>query len=351
MSYSKSLSSANLQQLGWKPFFQQQLTLDEWDIAVPARVIEVQRSVLTVQAEQQRVALPVSPDTCELTVGDWVLLDKEQQFLRSLERLSLFSRKAAGSKVERQLIAANVDTVFIVSSLNDDFNLSRIERFLALAKEAQVEPVIVLTKADLCANPQDFTSQLHSLDPMLMIEAVNALEPSSTDVLQSWLGTGKTIAFLGSSGVGKSTLVNTLQGEATQATGSIREDDSKGRHTTTSRSLSLLPSGGLLLDTPGMRELKLADCEQGVEQTFAEISALSEQCRFADCQHNGEPGCAVIAALESGEIDQRRLNNYRKLLREQALNSATLAEKRASDKALGRFYKDVQTQSRSHKGR
>lgn len=337
-----------LKLLGWKPFFQQQLTLDDYENTLFARVIAHHRSGYVVVSEQGETHLPIHPSLPSMTVGDWVVLDGQQQFSRLLERRSLFSRKAAGSKVAEQLIAANVDTVFIVCSLNHDFNLSRIERYLALINEADVEPVIVLTKADLCDDVDELKAQVQKLDPLLMVESVNGLDESDVAKLMSWCGEGQTVAFIGSSGVGKSTLVNTLLGEQEQATGGIREDDSKGRHTTTSRSIHLLPSGGILMDTPGMREIQLADCEAGVSETFADVEALAENCRFSDCQHQTEPGCAVQAAIEDGTLEMRRFTNYLKLLREQAHNGATLAEQRAQSKQFGKMVRSIVGEKRKH---
>ncbi|WP_039977957.1 ribosome small subunit-dependent GTPase A [Vibrio jasicida] len=330
-----------LKLLGWKPFFQQQLTLDDYEDTLFARVIAHHRSGYVVVSEQGETHLPIQASLPSMTVGDWVILNHQQQFSRLLERRSLFSRKAAGSKVAEQLIAANVDTVFIVCSVNHDFNLSRIERYLTLVNEADVEPVIVLTKADLCDDVDELKTQVQRLDPLLMVESVNGLDESSVSKLMSWCGEGQTVAFIGSSGVGKSTLVNTLLGEQEQETGGIREDDSKGRHTTTSRSIHLLPSGGILMDTPGMREIQLTDCEAGVSETFSDIEALAEQCRFGDCQHETEPGCAVQAAIEDGMLEMRRFTNYQKLLREQAHNGATLAKKRAQSKQFGKMVRNV----------
>lgn len=248
-----------------------------------------------------------------------------------------------------QYISANIDTVFIVVSLNNDFNLSRIERYLALTNEAQVEAVIVLTKKDLCDDYEHKVRQVQSLDPMLMIEAVNSLDQDSTQVLSPWCKNSKTVPLMGSSGVGKSTLVNSLLGEASQATGDIREDDSKGRHTTTSRSLHLLESGGLLLDTPGMREQQLADCAEGVSETFSDVEELAMHCRFSDCHHESEPGCKIRAAIESGELSERRFTNYQKLLRKQARNGASLAEQRANNKQLSKMDRNAQSESRNIK--
>ena len=345
----KDSNSYTLSQLGWRPFFQQQLSLEDWDYP-RVRVVAQYRNRLQLWGEAGEQGLDLHPDMPAITVGDWLLLTPEGQFHQRLERQSLFRRKAAGSKVAEQLIAANVDTLFIVTSLNDDFNLSRIERYLSLANEAQTEPVVILSKADLCEDSDRLREQVQALDPLLMVEAINGLNPDEAHKLSPWCGEGKTLALVGSSGVGKSTLVNTLLGNTVQQTGSIREDDSKGRHTTTGRSLHLMPEGGLLLDTPGMRELQLADCSEGVNTTFADINALAEQCRFGDCQHNNEPGCAVQAAIVRGTLESRRLYSFQKLLREQAINSATLAQKRAKDKCFGKMVKAHMADKVSRKG-
>ncbi|WCE31741.1 ribosome small subunit-dependent GTPase A [Vibrio sp. SCSIO 43137] len=344
-------SNLSLPQMGWQAFFQQQLTLEEYQSTTIARIAAQHRSGFQLLTEKLltrtgTITLPQNPNFPPMTVGDWILLDQEQKFVRCLERSSLFQRKAAGTKASYQLIAANIDTLFIVCSLNDDFNLNRIERYLALANEAQVEAVVVLTKADLCKDAETQKAEVQKLDPMLMVETVNALDSESVDKLSGWCKQGKTVAVMGSSGVGKSTLLNTLMASETQLTGGIREDDSKGRHTTTSRSLHQLPHGGLLIDTPGMRELQLTDCEAGVSETFSDIEEIARECRFSDCQHQSEPRCAIQSALSQGTIDERRLNNYFKLLREQARNSATLAEQRAASKQFGKMVRSVQNESR-----
>jgi len=340
----------SLSQLGWKPFFQQQLDLEEWETATLGRVVSQERSAIIVQTPESRMLIQVTRDMPLFSVGDWIVLDSSGAFVRLLERFSLFSRKAAGEKAYAQLIASNIDTLFIVSSMNEDFSLNRMERYLALANETGVESVIVLTKADICDDSEAYVEQIKAMDPFLQSVTVNSLDPESVRALDEWCVEGKTVALLGSSGVGKSTLINTLLGESIQDTNTIREDDAKGRHTTTSRSIHMLASGGLLLDTPGMRALELADCERGVEETFSEISELAEQCRFKDCQHEREPGCAVRAAIESGDLDGRRHANYLKLMKEQAFNSATIAEKRAKDKEFGRMVRSVTKSKQNRKG-
>ena len=326
--------------MGWNNTFQQQLSLDEWEATTPARIVMQHKSELVVLTEEGQLTIKTQAksdaETLRLTVGDWVLLDADNSIYRLLDRVSIFSRKAAGSKVDEQLIAANIDTLFIVCSLNQDFNLNRIERYLVLANEAGVEPVVVLTKADLCESQEvvdGYLSQIKNLDPFLMVVALNALDADCKSELAPWCKPGKTLALLGSSGVGKSTLVNALLGEQAQDTRAIREDDSKGRHTTTGRSLHIIESddkayGGIVLDTPGMRELQLVNSEEGIEETFSDIMQLAQHCKFGDCHHESEPGCAVQAAIESGELALRRLQSFQKLQREDEFNSASLAEKR-----------------------
>lgn len=341
----------SLASLGWQAFFQQQLVLEEWETRIPGRVIEQHKSEIKIATQDDTITLALTHNMPEIVVGDWLLLDLEKGFSRLLERKTSFSRKAAESKLKKQLISANVDTAFIVCSMNDDFNLNRIERFLSLVNEADAEAVVILSKSDQAESPLDFIQAVQSIDPLLMVEAINCLDENCIKQLAPWIKKGTTIAVLGSSGVGKSTLTNTLLGDPIQSTDGIREDDSKGRHTTTRRSLIALKDGSLILDTPGMREIQLADAKDGIASTFADIERLAEQCRFADCQHQSEPGCAIQKALDADELDLRRLTNYQKLLKEDALNSANLAERRASDKALGKFYKTTLAQAAVLKGR
>lgn len=342
---------SQLANMGWQPFFQQQLTLEEWETLSPARIVEQHKSDIVLAGDFAQISHPLLHSMPDLVVGDWLLLDSHQHFIRLLERKTCFVRKAAGTKVHTQRIAANVDTAFILCSINEDFNLNRIERFLAVVNDAGAEPVVLLSKSDLADDPAAFKARVQALDEMLAVETLNCLDSGDMQKLSPWLKAGNTLAVLGSSGVGKSTLVNTLLGEPLQSTAAIREDDAKGRHTTTRRSLIATAGGSLLLDTPGMREIQLADCSEGIASTFADIERLGESCRFGDCQHQNEPGCAVKNAVEQGTLDQRRLDNYLKLRREDAFNSASLSEKRARDKALGKFYRRTMVDVNAFKGR
>ncbi len=342
------LNLSTLAPLGWRNFFQQQLSLEEFETGAVARVLGVERTLLRVAAGAQEIDITLSPKWSERpalarpTVGDWVLLD-QAELVRVLDRESMLKRRAAGVEATEQAIAANVDTLFLVTSCNADFNLSRLERYLALALEAAVTPVVVLTKADLVDSAQAYLEQSCGLHPTLQAVAVNALSHAVADELAPWCTQGQTVALLGSSGVGKSTLLNSLMRSEVQATGGIREDDAKGRHTTTSRSLHQTPSGTLVLDSPGMRELQLVDVRSGLAGVFADVESLITSCRFSNCEHQTEPGCAVLAALESGHLDERRLRNYEKLLREEAHNNMTVAQRHAKSRAFAKMVKQHNT--------
>ena len=315
------------------------------------RVTEQHRSEIVVSGVDGELRLSILSSMPELVVGDWLLLNENQSFIRLLDRKTCFSRKSAGSQVKQQLLSANVDTAFIVCSMNEDFNLNRLERYLSLVNESGAYPVVVLSKSDLAVQPEDYIRQVQLLDRLLMVEAINTLNVEDVKKLFAWAKFGETIAVLGSSGVGKSTLINTLCNKNVQATSGIRESDAKGRHTTTSRALLSLCDGGLILDTPGMREIQLAENKEGITKTFADIERLAENCKYFNCTHTNEPGCAVIKAVKSGELEERRLRNYSKLLREEKHNSASLSQKRETDKALGKFYKKTQSEASKLKGR
>ncbi|HEX3048170.1 MAG TPA: ribosome small subunit-dependent GTPase A [Bacillota bacterium] len=254
-------------------------------------------------------------------VGDWVALsirpeEKRGTIQAILPRRSLFSRKAAGQETIRQVMAANFDSVFVMTSLNRDFNQRRLERYLVLAWESGASPVVVLSKADLCADVEEKVALASSAAPGVPIHVISATQGVGLEPLYPYLGTGKTIAILGSSGVGKSTLSNALAGQKLLEVQTIREDDDRGRHTTTHRQLVLLPQGGMVIDTPGLRELSLWNGDEGLDNVFTEIEALARQCRFSDCNHQDEPGCAVKAAISEGSLEPKRYESYLKLRKE-----------------------------------
>lgn len=335
---------SSLADFGWNAHFSAQLSSDEQALR-PVKVVEVHRGHVRVVAPGFEQLIPnivteLAGEETVATVGDWLLLETEADTpVRLLGRSSLFRRRAPGTDRRFQLIAANIDTLFIVSSCNQDFNQARLERYLALAQEAGVTPVMVLTKADTAEETDSYRQSAERLLPGLIVELVDGHNPESAMQLLDWCKAGQAAALVGSSGVGKSTLVNTLTGTAEILTQGIREDDAKGRHTTTARTFYRLPNGGWLLDTPGMRGLEVTDASEGVEDVFKDIVALAEQCRFNDCAHNTEPGCAVQAAIEAGQLMVKRLKRWQKLATEEAHSSATMADRHQRDRAFGKQIK------------
>jgi ribosome biogenesis GTPase len=351
-----STAAFSLDQLGWRPCFSQQLTLEDLEAAYLARVVTVHRDRLRVMSEHGEGDVTLAgrlahDGEASMTVGDWVLVElAAARVLRAIERHSLISRITVGLAQRLQPIAANVDTLFIVSSCNEDFNPSRLERYLAVALQARVDPVIVLTKADLCASNVDYVSKTQRVAPRASVVAVNALAADSVAALTPWLGRGQTVAFVGSSGVGKSTLINRLIDRDAQAIGGIRTHDGKGRHTTTARQMIAMPGGAWLIDTPGMRELKIGAVEAGVSAVFADVEEIASQCRFRDCGHQGDAGCALEDARQRGQLDARRLKSYLKLQREAANAKRTLRERRERDRRFGRECKTTLRERRREKG-
>ena len=296
---------------------------------LPLRVAEVHRTRMLALGAVGAVDLAVigTANGSDFAVGDWVLVNDALSVQRRLERLSVLDRLAASrdaTGVQRQLIAANVDTLFITTSCNADFNVARLERYLALAAGAGTTPVVIVTKADGVAEPERFRAEALALQRGLAVVALDARDPGAAAILDQWCRAGQTVALVGSSGVGKSTLVNTLTGGDAE-TAAIREGDARGRHTTTYRALRPLARGGWIIDTPGMRALQL-NAAEGIDTVFAEITDLVGQCKFRDCLHQSEPGCAVQAAIAAGSFTAERLERWRKLKREDRVASVSKAK-------------------------
>ncbi len=298
---------------------------------VPARItaqFSKQYRIITQEGEQSAIVTgkyeyEAASKSDFPAVGDWVMVEPLQGESRAvihqlLPRKSAVTRREAGSVPDEQIIAANMDTVFIINALNKDFNVRRIERYLIAVWESGAAPVVLLTKADLCESPGDHVAQVEAVAPGVPVHAVSSLMDQGKEQLQAYLVQGKTVAITGTSGAGKSTLLNWLSGQEMQRVQGIREEDARGRHTTTHRELFVLPGGAIMVDTPGMRELQLWDSEEGFEATFADIATLAKQCRFHDCRHETEAGCAVREALQDGTLDAKRYANYKKTERELA---------------------------------
>jgi len=317
---------------GWSETLQRDFEPFAAQGLVPARVIVQQRGLYRLAASAGEIEGRISGRFAHEAAaggypvtGDWVAAELKADaaiIAHVLPRTTAFTRLAAGTSKDRQVVAANVDTALLAASLNADLNLRRLERYLATAYESGAKPVILLTKADACEEPGPPIDEVEAVAFGVPVIAVSVRTGQGLEELRALLAPGKTAVLLGSSGVGKSTLVNALAGAERMATREIREDDAHGRHTTTHRELILLPSGALILDTPGMRELALWDAEAGVAAAFAETTAeverLAEGCRFRDCAHGKEPGCAVQAALADGRLDADRWRSFQKLQRELA---------------------------------
>ncbi len=318
----------NLDSLGWESCFSRQVENMKQGF-VPARVARENRGEyllysqhgeltahygITRHKAEERSSIPV--------VGDWVMVearpdDGKAIIKQLLDRKSAFSRKEAWTRTEEQVIAANIDTVFIVCGLDADFQPRRVERYLTQVWNCGAVPVIILNKMDICLGWEELKEEIESIAFGVPVHAISAFENRGTEELSPYLKKGSTVTLVGSSGVGKSTLINSLLGEDRMKVKDTRQSDGRGQHTTTHRELIILPSGALLIDTPGMRELQLWSTGENVESVFRDIEELAEECRFRDCTHNSEPGCAVRKAIENGVLEEKRFENYLKLLKEQ----------------------------------
>lgn len=322
---------ADLSNWGWDSRWAATFTRVSLPGSVPGRVTTEQRGSYSLATEGGDVHATVSgrfrheAQTTEdyPAVGDWVAVEVsdggQSAVIQSvLPRLTRFLRPQRGDIAQAQVVAANVDLVLLVTGLDHDFNLRRLERYLALAWSSGAEPVIVLNKADLAEDLGERMAEVAAIAPGVPVRAVSARDGTGFDALTPLLEPGKTVALIGSSGVGKSTIVNHLLGWERQATREVREDDQRGRHTTTSRELVTTPSGAVLLDSPGMRSVGMWEIDEGLADAFADVEALAQNCRFSDCTHGVEPGCAVQAAIRDGTLPRQRLDSQQKLARESA---------------------------------
>ncbi len=346
------MSLVTLDQLGWSAAFAAEHAPHLAVGREPARILAADRGSYVVRTAtgERRAAITgrfrheaAGDPSIFPAVGDWVAIDGalgDAAIHAVLPRRTSIVRQASGKRTAAQVVGANVDVVFIVVSLNLDLNMRRLERYLAVAWESGAEPVVILSKADLVDDPTPILAEVERIAVGAAILTVSAIDGRGMDEIRARIESGRTVAFVGSSGVGKSTLLNRLAGEDRAAVKEIREDDARGRHTTTRRQLHILPDGGMVLDTPGMRELALWDPD-GVEQSFPEIDELVATCRYGNCRHSGEPGCAIAAALASGSLEPGRLEAWNKLEREarhqlRRVDALARAQERRKWKAIGK---------------
>jgi ribosome biogenesis GTPase len=319
----------DLSALGWSEFFERAFEPYRKRGHFAGRVVLEQRGAYRLYTEQGELSARVrgklrfdSESAADFpAIGDWVSVATPErggppQIQAVLPRRSKFSRKAAGPNSEEQVVASNVDTVFLVQGLDHDFNLRRLERYLVAAFESNAAPVVILSKADLCEDVDEKVIAAESVAPGTPVHAISSVTDLGLEALDQYILPGVTVAFLGSSGAGKSTLINRIVGEEVQKTAEVREHDSRGRHTTTHRELLVLERGGLLVDTPGMRELQLWDAGGALGEAFSDVESIAASCYFTNCRHQKEPGCAVREALGDGSLDASRYESYQKLERE-----------------------------------
>lgn len=346
------MSYSELNKLGWSNLFFQQLSYDEiCDESIcnlVFRVTEIHRNrivAIGISGEQSIICgFEYHPISQHLAVGDWVLTELANEHYRIIRIFEPKNRVRRISNGLPQVIAANLDYLWIVSSANDEFNIKRLERYISLAHEFHIAPVIVMTKLDLCDDIEQFLSQLQHLE-VTNVHALSVNKPDSLDVLQEYLYEGATIALVGSSGVGKSTLINTLF-NTRLATKEVRESDDHGKHTTTHRQLFFTDGDVAVIDTPGMRELQLYNAEQGIERTFSSIVDLTAQCKYGDCGHTNEPGCAIQAAIDNNVISQSHFDNYLKLLKEEESQQRRSIGAHAVKEHYRAYFKNIHSENK-----
>ena len=351
----------NLQELGWNNRLQQAFSSLQQSNLIPARIFSENRGSYLLMSEQGELTATISgryrnsaqTRTDLPAVGDWVAIEPQSEQVSAsihtlLPRYSTFIRKAAGFKTQEQVVAANIDYVFIVCGLDDNFNIRRIERYIALTWSSGAQPVVILNKADVISNPDQLAEMRDQVEKIALgvpIHIISALNADTISELHPYFTTGVTVALLGSSGVGKSTLINLLLNTEQQKTIATRTGDSKGRHTTTQRQLFMLPNSGMVIDTPGMRELQLWMDEETLAASFSDIKELAQHCKFRDCQHDTEPGCAVQAAITTGKLELSRLIGYSKMRRELQHLATRQQENqwqsRKADRKFGKMCRDI----------
>ena len=354
----------NLEKIGFGEWLLETVapeSLEQFDIA---RVIAVHKDSYTISNGEVdvlaelvgKIIFCASSPVDYPAVGDWVLANfyDENTFAiihEILPRKSILKRKTPGKKVDFQLIAANIDVAFIVQSLNENFNLRRLERYLVMVNDGKVKPIVLLSKSDLLGQEAiaGITAEIHKIFPHLQVVSFSNENESDLDKVKGIMHAGLTYCLLGSSGVGKTTLINNLIGESKYITKTVSKKESKGRHATTHRQMIKLESGALVVDTPGMRELGNFSVDSGIGETFTEISDLSEKCQFNDCTHVNEKGCAVLNAVENGQLSSERYQNYIKMNKESVYNEMSYIEKRKKDKQFGKFCKTVMKHKKSQR--
>jgi ribosome biogenesis GTPase len=356
--------SYDIEKLGFGKWFQNNvdpMDLDRFDIA---RVMAVHKDSFIINNGENdvfaeligKMVFSAASPIDYPAVGDWVFATFYDENTFSiihnvLPRKSLLKRKTPGKKIDFQLIAANIDVAFIVQSLGANFNLRRLERYLVMVKESNIEPVVLLSKSDLldAENIANRIAEIHRIMPFLHVQPFSNENESGLKNIKDLLAPRQTYCLLGSSGVGKTTLLNNLIGESIFTTKTVREKDSKGRHATTYRQLIMLDCEAMLIDTPGMRELGNFSVETGIDETFSEITELSKRCQFNDCNHVNEKGCAVIEAVENGQVSEKRYQNYIKIQKESNYNEMSYLEKKQKDKQFGKLIKSVMKQKRNRR--